>query len=331
MNRRNRVKPAQPPQKAQSLKPEQPLKKVRPQRHIAGLVTLSVGVTPERLGQHFLGNEGWRQRIAQAVFGSAAVAVPDDKSRAREHRAKAVWIEIGAGHGEMTGLLAQQASRVVAIELDERLLPRLREKAARLGNVSVVSGDVLSLDFAELAGTERFRVYGNLPYYITSPIVHRLLEHAARLDAAFLVMQLEVADRLAATPGHREYAYLSAIVQFYARVEILLRIPPGAFRPPPKVWSALVALRPPGERPALGIDDERRFGQFLKTCFAQKRKTLRNNLRPLMNGENAEQVFREAGIAPNTRAEQLTLTQFARLFESTTERRYSDRAPDERV
>ncbi len=336
MNRRNCVKPAQPLKKAQQLKPARPLKppqpmeKARPQRHIAGLVTLSPSVTPERLGQHFLGSEGWRQRIARAIFGAAAVAAPDDKSRARANRAEAVWIEIGAGHGEMTELLAQQASRVVAIEIDERLLPRLREKAARLGNVSVVSGDVLSLDFAELAGAERFSVYGNLPYYITSPIVRRLLEHAARLDAAFLVVQLEVADRLAATPGHREYAYLSAIVQFYARVQILLRIPPGAFRPPPKVWSALVALRPPGERPALGMDDERSFGQFLKTCFAQKRKTLRNNLRPLVDGENAEQVFREAGIAPNTRAEQLTLTQFARLFESTKDWQNGDRAAEAR-
>ena len=225
-----------------------------------------------------------------------------------------MWIEVGAGHGEMTELLARQARRVVAVEIDERLLPRLREVASRLGNVSVVAGDVLSLDLAELAAGERFRVYGNLPYYITSPIVHRLLQHADRLDAAFLVMQMEVAGRLAARPEHREYAYLSAIVQFYAGVEIMLRIPAGAFRPPPKVASALVALRPPGESPVLGIDDERGFGEFLKRCFAQKRKTLRNNLRALVDGESTEQIFRDAGVAPNARAEELTLTQFARLF-----------------
>jgi 16S rRNA (adenine1518-N6/adenine1519-N6)-dimethyltransferase len=251
----------------------------------------------------------------------AAAAPADGKSRSSENRLGDVWIEIGAGHGEMTELLAQHARRVIAIEIDERLLPRLRETAARLGNVSVVAGDVLALDLAKLAAGERFRVYGNLPYYITSPIVHHLLEHSDWLDAAFLVMQTEVADRLAAEPGHREYAYFSAIVQFYARVEIMLRIPPGAFRPPPKVASALVALRPPGERPALGIADERSFGEFLKRCFAQKRKMLRNNLRGLVDGESVEEIFREAGIASNARAEELTLAQFARLFELTAAQR----------
>ena len=268
----------------------------------------------QRLGQHFLTNASC-QRIIRAIFGLAATAPADAKNLSTGNRSGDVWIEIGAGHGEMTELLAQHARRVVAIEIDERFVPRLCQMAKRLGNVSVVAGDVLALDLAELAAGERFRVYGNLPYYITSPIVHRLLEHAERLDAAFLVMQLEVADRLAAKPGHREYAYLSAIVQFYAQVQIMLRIPPGAFRPPPKVASALVALRPPGERPALGVSDEHAFGEFLKRCFAQKRKTLRNNLRGLVDGENVEDVFRAAGIALNARAEELTLAQFARLFE----------------
>ncbi len=273
------------------------------------------------LGQHFLTSASC-QRVIRAIFGVSASAPAEGEYRSTEIRRGDVWIEIGAGHGEMTELLARQhARRVVAVEIDERLLPRLRQTAAQLGNVSVVAGDVLALDLAKLAAGERFRVYGNLPYYITSPILHRLLEQADRLDAAFLVMQMEVAERLAAKPGHREYAYLSAIVQFYARVETMLRIPPGAFRPPPKVASALVALRPPGERPALGIADEHGFGKFLKRCFAQKRKMLRNNLRALVNGESAEELFREAGIAPNARAEQLTLAQFARLFELTAAQR----------
>jgi 16S rRNA (adenine1518-N6/adenine1519-N6)-dimethyltransferase len=279
-------------------------------------------VSRQRLGQHFLTSASC-QRIVRAIFGLAAAAPADGKTLSAENRSGDVWIEIGAGHGEMTELLAQHARRVVAIEIDERLLPRLRQVAARLGNVSVVAGDVLALDLGELAAGQRFRVYGNLPYYITSPIVHRLLEHADRLDAAFLLMQLEVAERLAAKPGHREYAYLSAIVQFHAQVQIMLRIPPGAFRPPPKVGSALVALRPPGERPALGISDEHAFGEFLKRCFAQKRKTLRNNLRGLVDGENVEEIFPAAGIALNARAEELTLAQFARLFELTATQRRS--------
>ena len=214
----------------------------------------------------------------------------------------------------MTSLLARQARRLIAIELDPRLLPRLREQTAALPNVTVVAGDILTLDLAELAGHERFRVYGNLPYYITSPIVHRLLEIAGLLDAAHLVVQLEVAARIAARPGSRDYGYLSAFTQFYAQAEILLRIPPGAFQPPPKVQSALLALRPPGERRLLGIEDELGFMDFLKVCFAHKRKTLRNNLRAVVTQQDAGAALRECGIAENARAEEIGLPQFARLF-----------------
>ena len=253
-------------------------------------------MTPQRLGQHFLADENWRQRIARAIPPGG------------------VWIEIGAGHGEMTELLAKTAERVVAVELDSLLLPKLTQRIAPLGNVTLAAGDVMELDLAELAGAERFSVYGNLPYYITSPIVHRILKHADRIDTVFLVMQMEVAERLVAPPGGSERGYFSAFTQFYASPQILLRIPPGVFRPPPKVTSALVLLRPPGERVHLGIADEPGFLRFLKVCFAQKRKTLRNNLRALLPAARAERALEQAGIAPGARAEQLTLTQFARLF-----------------
>ena len=214
----------------------------------------------------------------------------------------------------MTSLLARQAGRLIAIELDPKLLPRLRQQTADLPNVTVIAGDVLALDLAALTGPDRFRVYGNLPYYITSPIVHRLLAHADRLEAAFLVVQLEVAARITARPGSRDYAYFSAFAQFYSRPEILLRIPPGAFQPPPKVSSALVAFQLPGERAQLGVNDEAGFLEFLKACFAQKRKTLRNNLRSLMPQERATTLLRECEIAPNARAEEIGLAEFARLF-----------------
>jgi 16S rRNA (adenine1518-N6/adenine1519-N6)-dimethyltransferase len=273
-------------------------------------------VAPRRLGQHFLASAAWRERIARAVLG----AVPQAGANAAAAEGPAhrgdLWIEIGAGHGEMTSLLARHAGRVIALELDDKLLPRLRQQTAGLSNVKVIAGDILALDLAVLTDAERFRVYGNLPYYITSPIVHRLLEHAERLEAAFLVVQLEVAARMTARPGRRDYGYFSAFTQFYSRPEMLFRIPPGAFQPPPKVSSALVALRLPGERVRLGVRDEAGFMQFLKMCFAQKRKTLRNNLRSVMAEERATAIVRECGIAANTRAEEIGLAEFARIFET---------------
>jgi len=271
---------------------------------------------PERLGQHFLTAE-WRERVAEAIFPGFSVPPGD-----------ACWIEIGAGHGEMTALLAQHAERVIAIELDAGLLPRLRQVAEPLGNVTVVSGDVLELDLGQLAGGRSFRVYGNLPYYITSPIVHRLFESAAKPEAAFVVVQLEVALRLAATPGVRDYGYLSVFAQFYSRPEILLRIPPGAFHPQPQVESALVGMRTPGMGAQLEVRDEPAFLNFVKACFAQKRKTLRNNLRAMGlhtmgprstnespgSGKGAGELLESAGISASARAEELTVDQFARLF-----------------
>jgi 16S rRNA (adenine1518-N6/adenine1519-N6)-dimethyltransferase len=271
-------------------------------------------VAPRRLGQHFLASAEWRERIARLVLG--APASEDATIRAPHPAAKrgGLWIEIGAGHGEMTALLAAHAARLIAIELDPSLLPRLREHTEGLPNLEVVAGDILALDLAELTGSQPFRAYGNLPYYITSPIVHRLLEHSERLAEAFFVVQMEVAARMTARPGTRDYGYFSAFTQFYAKPQILLRIPPGAFRPPPKVSSALVALRLPGERAQLGIADEAGFMAFLKTCFAQKRKTVRNNLRSLMPEARATALLRESGIASNARAEQLSLPQLAGLF-----------------
>jgi len=230
----------------------------------------------------------------------------------------------------MTPLLAREARRLMAIELDPKLLPRLRKQTAALPNVTVVEGDILALDLARLAAHERFRAYGNLPYYITSPIVHRLLEHAGMLDAAFLVVQLEVAARMAARPGSRDYGYLSAFTQFYAQAEILLRIPPGAFQPPPKVESALLALHPPGERRGLSIENEPAFIDFLKVCFAHKRKTLRNNLRALLTQGEAAEILRKCAVGESARAEEIGLAQFAQIFTAIGSRQsklYSEDSP----
>jgi 16S rRNA (adenine1518-N6/adenine1519-N6)-dimethyltransferase len=253
-------------------------------------------MSPEKLGQHFLADASWQERIASAV------RIDDG-----------VWVEIGAGHGEMTTRLARKASNVFAIEIDARLASRLREVTAPCKNVEVVEGDVMAVDFEKLTGGKRFSVYGNLPYYITSPILHRLFEHAERIASIHIVIQFEVAVRIVAQPGRRDYGYLSVVSQWFSRPEIAFRIPPGAFQPPPKVASALVSFRTPGERVNNSVEDENAFFDFVKECFAQKRKTLRNNLRARL-GNGTESVLREAGLSPDVRAEQLTVSQFAALF-----------------
>jgi 16S rRNA (adenine1518-N6/adenine1519-N6)-dimethyltransferase len=257
-------------------------------------------MSPEKLGQHFLTDTSWQERIARAVRIDGGV-----------------WVEIGAGHGEMTTRLAQRASQVFAIELDRRLAARLRETAASFRNVEVVERDVLAVDFANLTGGARFSVYGNLPYYITSPILHRLFEHADQIAAIHTVIQFEVAARIVAPPGRRDYGYLSVVSQWFSRPEIAFRIPPGAFRPPPKVASALVSLGLPGQRAQHPLDDENAFLNFVKECFAQKRKTLRNNLRQRL-GTRSEEVLRGAGLSPGARAEELSVAQLAALFTLVT-------------
>ncbi len=257
------------------------------------------------MGQHFLRDLGWRKRILATL--------PHDNSD--------TWIEIGAGHGEMTELLAANGHRVVAIEGDRALAESLREKIASTSadgaSITVVAGDVLEQDFGALAGGERFRVYGNLPYYITSPILHRLINYADQINSIHIVIQLEVAERIVAKPGRREYGYLSAACQFYTKPRIVLRLPPGAFSPPPKVNSALLQMRLPGERVYLKLGDaenEMRFLKFVQACFSQKRKTLRNNLRAISSDEQIRSAMTAAGLGTDARAEQLSLAQFADVF-----------------
>jgi 16S rRNA (adenine1518-N6/adenine1519-N6)-dimethyltransferase len=172
---------------------------------------------------------------------------------------------------------------------------------------------VMAVDFKKLTGDGRFSVYGNLPYYITSPILHRLFEHVERIVAIHIVIQFEVAVRIVAKPGRRDYGYLSVASQWFSSPEIAFRIPPGAFRPPPKVASALVSFGMPGARAKNSVKDENAFLDFVKECFAQKRKTLRNNLRGRL-GTRTEEIMREAGLFRDARAEQLTVLQFAELF-----------------
>lgn len=280
----------------------------------------------QKLGQHFLHSPAWRERIARTL--------PVDPNT--------TWLEIGPGHGEMTEFLAQHSRRVIAIETDAALAATLRQCAAGLlptepmagprtfpahlpakaaasaatagwPNVEIIEADILSVNLSSIT-KDRFRVYGNLPYYITSPILSHLFRFAARIDSIHVVIQYEVAARIAATPGHREYAYLSALCQYFTHPEIVLRIPPGAFRPPPKVNSALVAMNLPGERARLGIRDDAAFLKFLQNCFSQKRKTLRNNLKSVFSDSQIAAALAACKLTPKSRAEEVSLAQFAQLY-----------------
>lgn len=261
----------------------------------------------QRLGQHFLADLDWREQIARAIRVSPHSTVPLTKDD--NH----CWIEIGAGHGEMTRHLLATSSPVSAIELDPALANGLRRLAKELPQLSVVSGDILKTDLAALASGRRIRVYGNLPYYITSPILHHLFEFATIIDEMHLVIQTEVAQRLAAQPGTRDYGYLSVVTQFYTRPEFVFAIPREAFQPPPEVTSALVTLRLPGERSKLALKDEPRFLNFVKLSFSQKRKMLVNNLRSLAKPEKIRAALALLDVRPDARAEQLTVAQLAAL------------------
>ncbi len=258
----------------------------------------------QRLGQHFLHDLGWRKRIL------ATLPLAADQT----------WIEIGPGHGEMTQLLVGNGRRIIAIETDTRLAEGLRAsrdtEPENWPGVEIVNSDVLATNIDDLA-TGAIHVYGNLPYYITSPILNHLFRWAARIASIHVVVQLEVAERIAAHPGVRDYGYLSAICQFYAQPKIALRIPPGAFRPPPKVKSALVGMTLPGEQANLkivGESDEKHFLEFVQSCFSQKRKTLRNNLLAIATDKKIHEALAATALRPDARAEQLTLAQFAALF-----------------
>jgi 16S rRNA (adenine1518-N6/adenine1519-N6)-dimethyltransferase len=265
-----------------------------------------------KLGQHFLASAAYRRRIAEALE-----LRPDD-----------LVIEIGAGRGAMTELLAERARHVVAIELDAALAASLREKLKAKPQIEVFEADILTTDLAALCRAhqaEKCFVFGNLPYYITSPILHRLFAFWSSIRAMALLVQREVAERLTAVPGTRAYGYLSVLTQLHSQPRIVLNVPPGAFVPAPRVQSALVSfpmrstlpewLQAPALSTVSTTELETKFLDFVKRCFAQKRKKLVNNLAGTYTRERAERALAALSLPLTIRAEQLALNQFAGLFE----------------
>lgn len=270
------------------------------------------GITAKKsLGQNFL--------IDLNILGNIVNAAELDESKGA--------LEIGPGLGALTQQLAKQAGRVVAVELDQRMLPVLEETLSAYSNASVVHGDILKVDLDELfqryfADVKGVSVVANLPYYVTTPIVMRLLEEHIPLENIVVMIQKEVADRMAAKPGTKDYGSLSIAVQYYCEPQVVAIVPRTVFIPQPNVDSAVIRLRL-RKAPPVQVTDEALYFQVVQASFAQRRKTIFNNLltrfftketRPLL-----EQALEKAGIDPVRRGETLSLEEFARLTEALQE------------
>jgi 16S rRNA (adenine1518-N6/adenine1519-N6)-dimethyltransferase len=263
-----------------------------------------------KLGQHFLDDSSAASRIVEALGDISQRTV----------------LEIGPGRGALTSLLGSRARRLIAIEIDRVLAAQLRMKYALWPNVEIIEADVLAVDlpslFAPKPGTtrpglpftpEHVRVVGNIPYHITSDLLLRLFQHRQYFESMVLMVQREVADRLASKPGGSEYGLLSATAQLYAHVEKLFALPPSAFNPPPKVHSAVVRLTLEPRIEALQVP-ETGFIDFLKLSFGQKRKTLWNNLKAKYEVNALKTAFSHTQMKTSARAETLSLEESAGLY-----------------
>lgn len=264
----------------------------------------------KRLGQHFLHDENYLRKIVAASGLSADEAC----------------LEIGAGDGRLTRRLAERARRVTAVEIDKKLVPILRGNVP--DNVTVIAGDFLDLDLDPLLDEfpGKWRVVANLPYQITSPVIFRLLERARRFEGIFLLIQREVARRVASPPGSKEYGTISALCQIAAECGVAFRVPPGVFSPPPEVESALLTMIP-RKKPLYDAGDLEVFRALVRGAFEHRRKTCYNSLliafdrgqcagllrRGEAPGEFLKSALEKSGILPEQRPETITIEQFAKL------------------
>lgn len=257
-----------------------------------------------KLGQNFLTDSGAARRIVDALgeIGNAVV------------------LEIGPGRGALTKILAERAGHLIAAELDRELARTLKQEFAAKKNVNIVEADFLRVSIPELLGatsktdSERVKVVGNIPYYITSDILLRLFEQHEQIETIVLMVQKEVADRLVAEPHSRDYGMLTITAQLFTNVERLFTLPPGAFSPPPQVHSSVLRMQVVPKAGKLAVDASD-FLDFCKLAFAQKRKTLFNNLRLSYQEGSVKAALQKTGVELSTRAEELGLDALARTYE----------------
>ena len=259
----------------------------------------------KRLGQNFLADGGVAERIVRALGPR-----PDE-----------TVVEVGSGRGALTVPLLERAGKVVAVEFDRELAPLLRERFGARHNFRLVEADALEVDFCEaIKPAEVARVVANLPYNVSTAILQRLIKHGRCLTEFVLMLQREVAERITAAPGSGERGYLSVLVEAYCEAEKLFDVPPGAFRPVPKVVSTVVRLRVRPSSPVTETNEEL-FLSLVSAGFAQRRKTIHNNLRAAPAGlrerieaaGGADPLLTQARIEPRRRAETLTLEEWVRL------------------
>ena len=268
------------------------------------------GKRKPKLGQNFLTDRDVARRIVEALGDVSNRSV----------------IEIGPGRGILTDMLIARAKRVVGIELDRVLAAQLRMRYATKPNVEILESDFVTAEFASMVGRkpgplhdlrpsqpETVDLIGNLPYYITSDIVLRILDLHEQIERAVIMVQREVADRIAAEPGSRDYGLLSATTQLYARVEKLFTVPPAAFSPPPQVHSSVLRLTMAPRLAELQVEEEPFIG-FLKLAFAQKRKTLLNNLRGRYADAAIRRALKSSSLRPDVRAEAVPLEKMAAVL-----------------
>lgn len=264
-------------------------------------ISESFGFTFKKgLGQNFLTSREILEKIADAAEAEDGV------------------LEIGPGFGVLTGELAKRASKVAAIEIDERLNEVLAFTLAGCGNVKIINADVMKIDLKKLIRTEfgnkKISVAANLPYYITTPIITRLLEERLPLKNITVMVQKEVADRICALPSTKNYGALTLLCRYYAETEIIAKVPAGLFVPKPKVDSAAVRLRLL-DKPSVCVRDGKMFFKTVKAAFSQRRKTLANCISSgfALAKADAEELIRAADIEPSRRGETLAIEEFAAL------------------
>lgn len=258
----------------------------------------------KKFGQNFLIDT----HVLEKIIASAGITKED------------FVLEIGPGIGTMTQYLCENARQVMAVEIDQNLIPILKDTLSEYDNVTVVNGDILKLDIAKVADEYNqgrpIKVVANLPYYITTPIIMELLENQVPLESITVMVQKEVAERMQSGPGTKEYGALSLAVQYYSRAEIVANVPPNCFMPRPNVGSAVIRLTCHKQQP-VQVEDEKLMFRLIRASFNQRRKTLQNGLSNdgglHISKEEAAQAIAALGVSPTIRGEALSLEQFAQL------------------